>query len=147
VIKYCSNCNMNFSESFEKCPCCEGKLAIRDLSTAETIEPDILKMTDEELLSKYRDYLKSIRNQGCQMTDKDFVDGLRAGRKNAYRNASTTILEEHPSNPTITCPYCKSTDCKKVSCLSKAGSVALWWIFALGKATKRWHCNKCKSDF
>lgn len=60
-------------------------------------------------------------------------------------------LEEvfSPSNstPTITCPYCKSTDCKKISGLSKAGSVALWGIFALSKTTKQWHCNNCKSDF
>ena len=45
------------------------------------------------------------------------------------------------------CPYCKSTDCKKISGLSKAGSVALWGIFALGKTTKQFHCNNCKADF
>lgn len=49
--------------------------------------------------------------------------------------------------PTITCPYCHSTNTKKISGLSKAGSVALWGIFALGKTTKQWHCNNCKSDF
>ena len=52
-----------------------------------------------------------------------------------------------PTTPTITCPYCKSTDCKKISGLSKAGSVALWGIFALGKTTKQFHCNNCKADF
>ena len=52
-----------------------------------------------------------------------------------------------PSTPPITYPYCKSTDCKKISGLSKVGSVALWGIFALGKTTKQWHCNNCKSDF
>mgnify|MGYP003310353153 CR=1 FL=1 len=36
---------------------------------------------------------------------------------------------------------------EKISGLSKAGSVALWGIFALGKTTKQWHCNNCKSDF
>ena len=55
--------------------------------------------------------------------------------------------ESQPTSPTITCPYCKSTNCKKISGLSKAGSVALWGIFALGKTTKQWHCNNCKSDF
>ena len=62
--------------------------------------------------------------------------------------------ESHPENksfkpltPTITCPYCQSTNTKKISGLSKAGSVALWGIFALGKTTKQWHCNNCKSDF
>ena len=55
----------------------------------------------------------------------------------------------HPSNtvPTITCPYCKSTNTKKISGLSKAVNVGLFGIFALGKTTKQWHCNKCGSDF
>ncbi|GLB26631.1 hypothetical protein LXJ15735_28720 [Lacrimispora xylanolytica] len=45
------------------------------------------------------------------------------------------------------CPYCNSTDLNKISGLSKAGSVALWGIFAVGKVSKQWHCNGCKSDF
>ena len=51
------------------------------------------------------------------------------------------------SNPTITCPYCKSTNTKKISRLSKAVSVGFLGIFALGKATKQFHCNNCKADF
>ena len=51
------------------------------------------------------------------------------------------------TSPVVTCPYCKSTDTKKISGLSKVGSVALFGIFALGKTTKQWHCNSCKSDF
>ena len=51
------------------------------------------------------------------------------------------------SKPTVTCPYCQSTNTKKISGLSKAGSVALFGIFALGKTTKQWHCNDCGSDF
>ncbi len=59
----------------------------------------------------------------------------------------TKYTNPQQKTPTITCPYCKSTDCKRISGLSKAGSVALWGIFALGKTTKQWHCNSCKSDF
>lgn len=65
----------------------------------------------------------------------------------AWTTGFTFKPEPQPSTLTITCPYCKSTDCKKISGLSKAGSVALWGIFALGKTTKQWHCNNCKSDF
>lgn len=144
--KYCPNCKMNFSESFEECPCCEGELIIQNLNVSETIEPDILKMTDEELLVKYKDYLESIRQQGCEITDKEFVDGLREGRKDTYRNTNTTIFEEQ-WHPTITCPYCQSTNTKKISGLSKAVSVGLFGIFALGKTTKQFHCNSCNADF
>ena len=52
-----------------------------------------------------------------------------------------------PTTPTITCPYCQSTNTKKISVLSKAASVGLFGIFALGKTTKQFHCNNCKSDF
>lgn len=65
----------------------------------------------------------------------------------AWTTGFTFKPEPQPTSPTITCPYCKSTDCKKISGLSKAGSVALWGIFALGKTTKQFHCNNCKADF
>jgi len=144
--KYCPNCKMNFSELFEECPYCENELIIQELNVSEIIKPNIFKMTDEELLTQYKDYLESIRQQGCKITNKEFVDGLREGEKDVYRNTDTTTFEKQLS-PIITCPYCKSTDCKKISGLSKAGSVVLWGIFALGKTTKQWHCNNCGSDF
>ena len=143
--KYCPNCKMNFSESFEECPCCEGELIIQDLNVSETIEPDILKMTDEELLVKYKDYFESIRQQGCEITDKEFVDGLREGRKDTYRNTNTTLFEEQ-WHPTITCPYCQSTNCKKITATAKAVNIALFGIFG-NKRRYQWHCNKCGSDF
>lgn len=40
------------------------------------------------------------------------------------------------------CPTCQSTDIKKVSVTSKAGSVALWGLFSQ-KVKKTWHCNNC----
>lgn len=61
---------------------------------------------------------------------------------------SFTFKPEPPlAPPTVTCPYCKSTNTKKISGLSKAASVGLFGIFALGKTTKQFHCNNCKADF
>lgn len=51
-----------------------------------------------------------------------------------------------PSKPSVECPYCHSTNCKKISGVSKAGSVALFGLFSQ-KARHQWHCNDCKSDF
>lgn len=48
--------------------------------------------------------------------------------------------------PVIKCPYCHSTNTKKISTMSKAGSVALFGIFSQ-KVKKQWHCNGCGSDF
>ncbi|MDE6208454.1 MAG: hypothetical protein K2M73_02135 [Lachnospiraceae bacterium] len=45
------------------------------------------------------------------------------------------------------CPICNSTNLKKISGLSKAGSVALWGVFAVGRTSKTWHCNDCDSEW
>ena len=146
--KYCPKCKMNFSDTFDECPYCEEKLIVQDMSLSETNELDILDMSDDEILYKFKDYLESIRNQGCNLTDKEFVDGIRQGQKEKlYNQHSSGVKSPKTHNVTTICPYCQSTDCKKISGLSKAGSVALWGIFALGKTTKQWHCNNCKSDF
>ena len=46
----------------------------------------------------------------------------------------------------VHCPYCNSTNCKKISGISKATSVAIFGLFSQ-KVKKKWHCNNCKSDF
>lgn len=55
--------------------------------------------------------------------------------------------KRNDSKPIVECPYCHSTDTNKISSLSKAGRVALFGIFAVGKTTKQFHCNTCKADF
>lgn len=40
------------------------------------------------------------------------------------------------------CPTCQSTDIKKISAVSKAGSVFMWGLLSQ-KVKKQWHCNNC----
>ena len=47
----------------------------------------------------------------------------------------------------VACPFCHSTDCKKISTASKVGKVALFGVFAAGSVSKTWHCNSCGSNF
>ena len=61
--------------------------------------------------------------------------------------APFSSLNSQPTTPTITCPYCQSTNTKKISGLSKVVNVGLFGIFALGKTTKQFHCNNCNADF
>lgn len=65
-----------------------------------------------------------------RMTYNKVLDGLNPKPK--------TIVE---------CPYCHSTNTTKISTSSKVGKIALFGIFSIGKVTKQWHCNNCKSDF
>lgn len=56
-------------------------------------------------------------------------------------------IKQQSTKPTVTCPYCQSTNTKKISNTSKAMSVGLFGIFGMSKVNKQWHCNNCKSDF
>lgn len=49
--------------------------------------------------------------------------------------------------PTVECPYCHSTDTRKISFISKAGHYALFGIFSMSRNSKEWHCNQCGSEF
>lgn len=85
---------------------------------------------------------KEVKLKACILTDElieKIHEKLRAEEEQNPRPRPKPIV--------ITCPYCKSTNTKKISGISKAGSIALWGVFAMGKAGKQWHCNNCKSDF
>lgn len=50
------------------------------------------------------------------------------------------------TKPLVECPYCHSTNTKKIPTTSKAVNTAIFGIFGT-KRYKQWHCNHCKSDF
>lgn len=50
------------------------------------------------------------------------------------------------SKPIITCPYCQSTNTKKIGVIGRSVSTGLFG-FGSSKIGKQWHCNNCKSDF
>jgi DNA-directed RNA polymerase subunit RPC12/RpoP len=77
-------------------------------------------------------------------TTKTFTSGecLECGALTFFE-----FINGYTPPPLIECPYCHSKDTKKISGMSKAGSVALFGVFSIGKVTKQWHCNNCKSDF
>lgn len=52
----------------------------------------------------------------------------------------------NPQKPKIECPYCKSTNTKKIGAVKRSVSFGLLG-FGSGKIGKQWHCNNCKSDF
>lgn len=46
----------------------------------------------------------------------------------------------------VSCPYCHSTNTKKISQMSRVASIGFWGVFSK-KIGKQWHCNECGSDF
>lgn len=66
-------------------------------------------------------------------------------KANLKQQESSKVKEE--DNNTPHCPYCNSTNTKKITTGSKVAHTALFGIFSMGRNSKQWHCNNCKSDF
>lgn len=58
-----------------------------------------------------------------------------------------TINKDELQKSIIECPYCHSTNTKKITNLSKAAHTAVFGIWSMGRNSKEWHCNHCNSDF
>lgn len=67
---------------------------------------------------------------------------------NTYKSFEPNPNYKEPTNIYgISCPFCQSTNVKKISGTSKVASAVAFGVFALGKVSKTWHCNNCRSNF
>lgn len=67
-------------------------------------------------------------------------------QENKDQNKRNIQVDQVPQKPQIICPYCNSTNIKKLSFTKKAISIGGLGILS-NKIGKQWHCNNCKSDF
>ena len=96
---------------------------------------------------------------GYNLSDVRTIKGPKgAARIGVCNNCNNITLDEFEENPNyidinpnnpmnVHCPFCNSTNCKKISTVSKLGKVAMWGVLAAGSASKTWHCNSCGSNF
>lgn len=88
---------------------------------------------------------------GCGQSYKNITkyseggECVSCGALTFHKQINKYNLASSPLN--IKCPYCGSTNTKKISKTSKVGRIAVFGVFAIDKVSKQWHCNKCKSDF
>ncbi len=59
---------------------------------------------------------------------------------------NTNTMSYSYDKPVVECPYCHSTNTKKISTTSKVLNTVVFGIFGT-KRHKQWHCNNCNSDF
>lgn len=147
-LKYYSDEQLNYKKGYiyediakdntSVCPYCGGELLKADISEEDYV-----------LLGKATNNNRQLLDAMVDLHKKDLVEyELKMSQfRNQYEQVQQAQRQESSSNNLPKCPYCNSTDLKKISGLSKAGSVALWGVFAIGKVSKQWHCNNCKSDF
>lgn len=125
----------------EKCPDCGTKMinchCTEDDWTTIMLEGSLEKW-EQQMRMKYvvnsKEYDNNLFNSRLQ-SEKDEND--------YYDNLMEKVSE---SSPTIKCPYCNSTNTKKITTTGRMMSIGIFG-FASKKMGKQWHCNQCGSDF
>ena len=94
---------------------------------------------------------ESIEDEHEEALIKDTLDKDLMNKRIAYyREKNKALLEPetttHYKFSSVSCPYCKSSNTRKISAANRLFSAGL---FGLGsrKIGKQWHCNSCGSDF
>lgn len=146
MLKLCKNCREKLEEPFYgyisfvneedfECPICRNKLintniTIEDYQVIDSISDDITFL--EAMIE-----LKKNDPIEYQLKMSQFKVNLK------QQESSKKVEEDnHPK-----CPYCNSTNIKKITTGSKVAHTALFGIFSMSRNSKQWHCNNCKSDF
>lgn len=131
---------------YVKCPTCQVDMI--NCHCTESQWTDMLLKGDGSLerWEKEMARLYAINNE---QFDKEAYNKQRQeqAEEDAYYNE---LIKNAPDvvNPSkIQCPYCKSTNTKKITTTSKAVHTALFGIFSMGRNSKQWHCDNCGSDF
>lgn len=80
---------------------------------------------------------------------KDGIKGQQDRELSAKMAHGKAILEGRDKGTPyeVTCPYCHSTNVKKITITSKAVHTAVFGIFSIGRNSKQWRCENCDSEF
>lgn len=133
----CPKCGY-LDDSTYSCPTCGTEMIDCNTTFDEWLTMDVDKMWQwqQEMYNKYvinsSEFDKKLFNETFQ--------------KEKAEHDYYASIPTRPSEPIITCPYCNSTNTRKIGIVSRSVSAS---IFGLGskKIGKQWHCDHCNSDF
>lgn len=132
-----------------KCPKC-GKIINNDNATFCPVCGNILNKSTHPQ--------KNIKSFSiCPNCGKQYLYEMNHCNECGYKTEDYTkemkdleeVIYSEKSNPPklqVTCPYCNSTNTKKISTASRTVSILGFGILSK-KIGKQWHCNNCGSDF
>lgn len=115
------------------CPVCNKKIIMAHISDYEL--KDLMDISQDSNFIKSMDDLK-----------RDNIIEFES-RMVQFRGVQESSKKVEEDNNTPHCPYCNSTNIKKITTGSKVAHTALFGIFSMSRNSKQWHCNSCKSDF
>jgi len=162
-VMFCSNCNKtglnqfaillgngkksNFHKGFlypfefenkpiDICPYCKNSIEDTNLSEDDFDLIDDVSDSDRQFLEAMIELKKNDPIE-YQLKMSQFKANLKQQEK------SKKVEKDNQ----VHCPYCNSTNIKKITTGSKVTHTALFGIFSMSRNSKQWHCRQCGSDF
>ncbi len=141
IIKEKTNCD----DQTAKLIWCDLKIDYETKKSNSILQTNESEQKDKEAKKKQKAEEAKKKQKAKQIEDKQRKKQIEEMCQEKL--AKEKAHEDYIYRNNAECPYCHSKNTKKIGGLSKASSVALFGIFAVGKVGKQWHCNNCKSDF
>ncbi len=137
-IQIYSSAPTDYNEKLDQliCPFCNNKL----IDTGLPVE-------DFHLIGKVTDYNRQVLDLMIELHEKDLIEyQLKLNQFKLQQEQSDAIREQEKESNRPHCPYCNSTNIKKISGTERFTSIAMLGIFSK-KINKSFKCNKCGGTF
>lgn len=139
-------------ESYEICTNCGNPICFKGEICRFCKSPNVVvlnkqtydKYEEFDALPTYAERYEFLKADGFPFDDEMHRKWKKY--KDDIARESNAIYDAEQSRIKVECPYCKSTDTKKISGASRWLSTGLFGLSS-GKVGKQWHCRKCGSDF
>ncbi|MBU9745288.1 hypothetical protein [Diplocloster agilis] len=135
-MSYCTKCGWHDVQKRRYCPFCGSELKLFDCNTTHFFL--LPKEEQEKVYTKTKDIISN---------SPDFDPNLYKARLEKERkDVEQTIKDLYSKRVQVTCPYCHSSNTRKIGAGERMFSANL---FGLGSQNlgKQWHCKDCGSDF
>ena len=154
-IMYCEKCGWIGHVLFSKtCKNCQIKMKLLPENMKykyHIFVEDWTKISNDEIIQRKENFVMSELNNNplfsIEEYNKQINRQIETNRQIDKYHEQQKIDNQIKSKPVIECPYCHSTNTKKITNASKAIHTAVFGIFSVSRNSKNYHCNNCNSDF
>lgn len=151
ILCYCKKCGRIVQKNTKSnmiCDYCTNEvLPIPDEYLHEKCKIMIKPDLKEQFINEY---IKSSPEFDQYLFEHRDQDLYNRRRENEVKMAHGKAIREGRDKGNkfgVECPYCHATNVRKITVTSKAAHTAIFGIFSIGRNSKQWHCDHCKSDF
>ena len=136
VIDFGAGYLIGYNVNIENCPFCNGVLTDISISDDDFLCIRKISNCNRELLEAM-----------IKLRDTDIIEyNLKMSQFRTQVEQQESIKQQLSEQSKVHCPYCNSTNVKKISGTERVASLAILGIFSK-KINKNFECNSCGGTF